>query len=199
AKYENPIPSREVILQLIQDSVGPITKEQIAEALGLTGEEDLEALRRRLVAMVRDGQLVSNRRDGYGTLDKMNLSKGRVIGHPEGFGFVATGEAQDIYLSSRQMRRVFDGDEVLVRISGQDRRGRPEGTIVEILSYNTSKLVGRYFVESGVNLVRPDNPRISQDIIVPPGAEGGASNGQMVLLEITRQPSKDLLPMGAVI
>lgn len=199
AKYENPIPSREVILGLIQNNVGPMTQDEIADALHLASEDDLEALRRRLVAMVRDGQLVSNRRDGYGTLDKMNLTKGRVIGHPEGFGFVAVGDGQDIYLSSRQMRRVFDGDEVLVRISGWDRRGRPEGSIVEIISQNTTKLVGRYFIESGLSFVRPDNPRISQDIIVPKEQDGGAESGQMVLVAITRQPSKDFLPSGQVI
>ncbi len=199
AKYENPIPSREVILALIQNHVGPMTREEVAEALDLHDEDALEALRRRMGAMVRDGQLASNRRGGFGTLDKMSLSKGRVIGHPEGFGFVACGESQDIYLSSRQMRRVFDGDEVLVRISGWDRRGRPEGSIVEVLSHNTSKVVGRYFVEGGVSFVRPDNPRLSQDIMVPREEDGGAASGQMVLAAITRQPSRDLLPTGRVI
>ena len=146
ARYDKPIPSRDVILDLVQNSVGPITRQEIAEALSLTDDDNLEALRRRLIAMVRDGQLISNRRGGYGTLDKMNLLKGRVVGHPEGFGFVSQGEDDDIYLSSRQMRRVFDGDEVLVRIAGWDRRGRPEGSLVEILSRNTRKIVGRFFV-----------------------------------------------------
>ncbi|MCK9503660.1 MAG: ribonuclease R [Porticoccaceae bacterium] len=199
AKYDKPIPSREVILELIQNNVGPMTQDEVAIALQLADDEDLEALRRRLVAMVRDGQLVSNRRDGYGTLDKMNLTKGRVIGHPEGFGFVAVGDGQDIYLSSRQMKRVFDGDEVLVRISGWDRRGRPEGSIVEVLNHNTSKLVGTYFVESGVSFVRPDNPRISQDILVPKDEDAGAASGQMVLVLVTRQPSKDMLPTGRIV
>jgi ribonuclease R len=97
--------------------------------------------------MERDGQVARNRADGYGTLDKLNLVKGRVIGHPEGYGFVSPLQAgeQDIYLSSRQMRRVFDGDIVLVRISGQDRRGRPEGTLVDVVERKTTELVGRTF------------------------------------------------------
>jgi len=199
AKYDKPIPSREVILDLIRSGKGPMIREEIAEALDLTDEDNLEALRRRLGAMVRDGQLVSNRRGGFGTLDKMNLIKGRVIGHPEGFGFVSSGNDDDIYLSSRQMRRVMDGDEVLVRIAGHDRRGRPEGSIVEVVAHNTSKLVGRYFLESGISFIRPDNPRISQDIIIPPDEHGGAENGQMVLALITQQPSKETLPKGRVI
>jgi len=197
-KYDKPIPSREFILELLNDSVGPLSHRELCEALDISDDDGIEALRRRLGAMVRDGQLASNRRGGYGTLDKMSLLKGRVIGHPDGFGFVATGEPQDVYLSSRQMRRVFDGDEVLVRISGYDNRGRPEGSIVEVVSHNTSKLVGRYFVESGVYFVRPDNPRIGQDIIIPPDQAGGAQSGQMVVVAITSQPSRQQLPMGRI-
>jgi len=199
SNYEKPIASREYILELLGKSVGPLTHEELCKVLKLRDDDSIEALRRRLGAMVRDGQLVSNRLGGYGTLDKMNLIKGRVIGHPEGFGFVSTGEPQDIYLSSRQMRRVFDGDEVLVRISGEDRRGRPEGSIVEVVAHNTEKLVGRYFVEGGMYFVRPDNPRISQDVIVPPEASGNASSGQMVLVAITSQPSRDHLPLGRIV
>ncbi|MEA3301623.1 MAG: ribonuclease R [Porticoccaceae bacterium] len=198
-KYDKPIPSREFILDLLRDSVGPLTHEELCEALAIRDEDGIEALRRRLGAMVRDGQLVSNRRGGYGTLDKMSLLKGRVVGHPEGFGFVVTGEPQDVFLSSRQMRRVFDGDEVLVRIAGHDHRGRPEGSIVEVLAHNTTKVVGRYFVESGLYFVRPDNPRISQDIIIPPENSGGATSGQMVLAAVTSQPSRQHLPMGRII
>jgi len=199
AKYENPIPSREFILDQLRASVGPLTQEELCAALGIAGDDGVEALRRRLGAMVRDGQLVRNRRGGYGTLDKMSLLKGRVVGHPEGFGFVVTGEPQDVYLTSRQMRRVFDGDEVLVRIAGYDQRGRPEGSIVEVVAHNTTKVVGRYFVESGIYFVRPDNPRISQDIIIPPENSSGAESGQMVVAAITHQPSRQHLPMGRVV
>ena len=195
-KYDKPVPSREFILDLLNDSVGPLSHRELCETLGIDDDDGIEALRRRLAAMVRDGQLASNRRGGYGTLDKMSLLKGRVVGHPDGFGFVVTGEPQDVYLSSRQMRRVFDGDEVLVRIAGHDHRGRPEGSIVEVVSHNTSKLVGRYFVESGVYFVRPDNPRIGQDIIIPPDQASGAQSGQMVVVAITSQPSRQHLPMG---
>src|SRR5690606_4444146 len=168
----------------------PLTHEELCEALAIRDEDGIEALRRRLGAMVRDGQLVSNRRGGYGTLDKMSLLKGRVVGHPEGFGFVVTGEPQDVFLSSRQMRRVFDGDEVLVRIAGHDHRGRPEGSIVEVLAHNTTQVVGRYFVEGGLYDVRPDNPRISQAIIIPPDNRVGATSVLIVLAAVTRQQSR---------
>ena len=200
ARYQRPVPSREFVLDYLHESVGPLTHEEICSGLQLTDDEQIEAMRRRLRAMERDGQIARNRADGYGTLDKLNLVKGRVIGHPEGYGFVTPlqGGEQDIYLSSRQMRRVFDGDIVLLRIAGWDRRGRPEGTLVDVVERKTKQLVGRYFCESGIHFVRPDNPRISQDILIPADQLCGASPGQIVLVDITEAPSRNSPPSGHI-
>ncbi|HCO59762.1 MAG TPA: ribonuclease R [Porticoccaceae bacterium] len=199
-RYENPIPSREFILDYLENSIGPLTHPELCRAFQLKTEEEIDALRRRLRAMERDGQAHRNRRGAYGALDKLNLVKGRVSGHPEGYGFVLSKGAEgDIFLSGRQMRQVLDGDEVLVRVAGHDRRGRPEGAIVEVVERRTERLVGRYFSESGIHFLRPDNPRISQDILIAPDAVGGARPGQFVLVEITRQPSKSAQPAGRVV
>ena len=200
AKYQRPIPSREFVLDYLHESVGPLTHSEICAALKLVDDEQVEAMRRRLRAMERDGQIASNRTGGYGTLDKLNLVKGRVIGHPEGYGFVTPiqGGDQDIYLSSRQMRRVFDGDIVLLRIAGWDRRGRPEGKLVDVVERKTQQLVGRYFCESGIHFVRPDNPRISQDILIPADQLSGAEAGQIVLVDITEGPSRNSPPTGRI-
>ena len=200
SRYENPIPSREYLLDLLRESVGPLTHKEICRELGLQDEDAVEALRRRLVAMERDGQAVRNRRNAYGTLDKMNLIKGRVVGNPQGFGFVIPAEGgDDLFLSSRQMRRVMDGDEVLVRLAGFDRRGRQEGSIVEVLERRNKTVVGRYFVESNVHFVRPENPRLVQDIVIPAGAGSNAESGQIVVVEITTQPDRNTMPAGKVI
>ena len=200
-KYENPIPSREVILDILEQSTGPLTGPQIAEILELHTPEQLEALRRRLIAMTRDGQIVGNRKDAYGKLDKMHLIRGRVQGHRDGFGFVVPAEGgEDIYLSNRQMRRIFDGDEVLVRLTNtRGFRGRSEGSIVEVLARNTHQLVGRFVAEHGVQLVRPDNPRVVQDIIIPPDEAGQATPGQFVVVEIIEYPNRNVLPKGRVV
>tara|TARA_E500000178_G_scaffold300722_1_gene309153 strand:+ start:352 stop:2760 length:2409 start_codon:yes stop_codon:yes gene_type:complete len=200
SKYQNPIPSREFMLDFLEHSVGPLTHEAICIALDLSDPEQVEAMRRRLNAMERDGQLARNRRGGYGTLEKLNLIKGRVIGHSEGFGFVSplSGEGEDIFLSSAQMRRVFDGDIVLVRVAGWDRRGRPEGSLVDIVERATQQLVGRYFRESGINFVRPDNPRISQDILISGDRPCPASPGQIVVVDILEPPTRNSLPVGFV-
>ncbi|WP_049630717.1 ribonuclease R [Cellvibrio sp. pealriver] len=199
-KYENPIPSREYILDLLDSSDQPVTHEQMCVMLKLTGEDQIEALRRRLIAMARDGQLISNRRDAYVRLDKIDVVRGRVQGHRDGYGFVIRADGgEDIYLHNRQMRKVFDGDEVLVRLSGEQYRGKEEGAIVDVLIRNTTQLAGRFFNEEGVQFVRPENPRITHDIMIPFGSYGGAKHGQIVVAEITQQPDKNRLPTGRVI
>lgn len=194
-RYANPIPSREFIIQYLEKQGRPATHEKLATAFGLnTGEdaeEQQEALRRRLRAMERDGQLMSNRRGAYGLIDKMNLVHGRVLGHKDGYGFVIPDDGgDDIFLSAYQMRAVFHNDRVLVRVAGIDNKGRREGSVAEILESNTHHLVGRFFSENGVAFVTPENKRITQDIIIPEGKQGAAQNGQIVMVSIIAQPSQ---------
>lgn len=197
-KYENPIPSREYILSILDKSKGPLNFDAITEQLQLTDDTALEALRRRLKAMERDGQIVCNRKGAYGKLDKMDLYRGRVQAHRDGYGFVLLEGSDDIYLSNRQMRRVFDGDEVLVRIVGRSFKGKKEGAIVEIIARNTQQIVGRFVADRGVHHVRPDNPRIIQDIFIPPDQVGDAKTGQFVVVDIIEYPGRDTVAKGAV-
>ena len=197
--YANPIPSREFILQLLDSSTGPMDYEQIVTHLNLVGDEPLEALRRRLNAMERDGQLVRNRKGGFGKIDKMDLIRGRVQGHRDGYGFVIPAEGgEDLYLSNRQMRKVFDGDEVLVRHANYGFKGRKEGAIVEVVSHNTQQVVGRLTMERGLVMVRPENPRIVQNIVIVPEGVNGAEEGQLVVVDIEEYPNRDSLPKGRV-
>jgi ribonuclease R len=200
-KYDNPIPSREFILDLMDKASGPVSHPALCEQLKLTDEDEVEALRRRLIAMARDGQLISNRKGDFARLDKTDLVRCRVQGHRDGYGFAVRldGAGDDIYLHNRQMRRVFDGDEVLVRLSGDSHRGKDEGTIAEVLVRNTEQLAGRFVTEDGIQFVRPENGRITQDVMIPPGAEAGAQAGQIVVAAITRQPDKNQVPVGKVI
>ncbi|MGN0920699.1 MAG: ribonuclease R [Cellvibrio sp.] len=199
-KYENPIPSREYILEILEAADYPVTHEQLCEMLNITEEEPVEAVRRRLIAMARDGQLISNRRDAFVPIGKIALIRGRVQGHRDGYGFLIPSEGgEDIYLHNRQMRRVFDGDEVLIRLSGELHRGKQEGAIVEVLTRNTERLAGRFFNEDGVQYVRPENPRITQDIIIPSDQAGGAVHGQIVVAAIMQQPDKNRVPVGRIV
>ncbi|MDH3561009.1 MAG: ribonuclease R, partial [Gammaproteobacteria bacterium] len=202
-RYESPIASREHLLELIAAADRPVDREGLGEILGIDTEEGIEALRRRLNAMTRDGQLVRNRRGCYAQAEQFDLVPGRIIAHPDGFGFLVPDDkgekGEDIYLSARQMRTVFHNDRVMVRITGKDRRGRLEGTIVEVLERNTKHVVGRFYRESGINTVVPDNKRVTHDIAVPDKHTRGAVHGQIVTVEIVEQPGKHAIPVGHVV
>ncbi len=200
ARYERPIISREFIMEHLQHSKVPLTIKSLAADFGITQESDLEALRRRLSAMERDGQLIRNRRGGYGIASKMDLVRGRIIGHADGYGFLVPDDGgDDVFLSARQMRSVLHGDRVIVQIVGVDRRNRREGKLVEVLERNTHELVGRFHLESGVGFVVPDNKRICQEIIVPSEKQGGARHGQIVVVAIVEQPGQHSQAVGTVI
>jgi ribonuclease R len=199
ARYDNPIPSREAILELLTAAEKPLDHNAIAQSLGLAEPEQVEALQKRLRAMERDGQLMVNRRGTYCLVDKMDLLHCRVQGHRDGYGFaMPLGEGDDIYLSARQMHFVLDGDEVLVQVTGEDRRGRLEGRVVEVLARKHKTVVGRYQEESGIGFVIPDNGRLTQQILIPPKEKGQARSGQIVTAEITDYPTRQLGAKGRI-
>lgn len=149
--------------------------------------------------MVRDGQLLCSRKGAFGLVNKMDLIKGRVQGHPDGFGFLIPEHGgKDYVLNHKQMRCCFHGDVVLVRKGGVDHRGRIEGIITEVLEQNTHELVGRFISEGGIGRVIPENRRISHDILIPPGDEGGAKEGDIVQAAIVEQPRFRRQPVGRV-
>lgn len=199
-KYPHPVPSRGYIRQVLEDEGVPVSLEDMVEEFQLDRAER-RGLVIRLKAMVRDGQLISNRRETYCLVDRLALVTGVVTAHRDGFGFVAPDreDAEDVYLSSRYMRELMHGDRVAVRSSGKDRRGRPEGSLVEVLERNTSSVVGKYIQERGVGFVLPENPRILHRILVPPDGVGRAKPGQVVLVELTAQPTRQTQPIGRVV
>jgi ribonuclease R len=199
-KYENPIPSRELILQLIEQQGKPLARKDIAAAFHLESEDDLEALRRRLRAMERDGQVLFNRGQQYCLVDNKNLIVGRVIGHADGFGFVRPDDgSDDLFLSPREMNPLLHNDRAMVRVAGVDKKGRREGAVVEILERNTHEIVGRLYKEDGFTYVVPDNKNIAQTVLIPKGGVGKAKQGQIVVAQITEQPTKLHQPMGRII
>lgn len=199
-KYDNPIPSREFILSILKQNNVPLTRKNIAKLIGIKGEEQQEALRRRLRAMERDGQLLRNRKGAYGVISKMNLISGRVMGHPEGYGFLIPDEGgEDLFLGEREMRIVLHGDRALARVTGVDRRGRKEGAIVEVTERANHHIIGRLIRDAGIFFLVPNNRRISQDILIPPEDLIGAKDNQIVEVEITEQPNKHRSPLGKVV
>ncbi len=189
-KYGNPIPSRELIIALLTDQGRPLTQKSIQKAFALVEDEQVEALRRRLRAMERDGQVLKNRKQCFCLVNSQDLIVGRVIGHPEGFGFLRPDDAtEDLYFSPREMKALMHNDRVVAQIVTIDRRGRREGSVVEILERLTSQVVGRIILDAGVAFVIPNNKKINQDIIIPQSEINGALHEQIVVAALIEQPN----------
>jgi ribonuclease R len=198
--YENPVPSREFILQTLIDLAVPSTYEEVCAALHVDDEDRTEGVRRRLIAMARDAQIDSNRgRQTYFPLDPKKITTGILQGHKDGYGFLLREDGDDVYISNNQMRKAFHGDKAMVRITGTDRRGRLEGQIAKVLEHNTTQIVGRYFEQSGgFGVVRPDSKRVSHEIVIAEKDRNGAKHDQFVNVDIIQQPRPGEMITGRV-
>ncbi|MDO9052515.1 MAG: ribonuclease R [Gallionella sp.] len=177
----------------------PMIEDELLDMLLIKRDEE-ELFSRRLRAMERDGQIMRNRKRAICVMDKLDLVKGKVQGHPDGFGFLIPEDGSpDMFLSEKEMHQVLNGDVVMVRQAGVDRRGRPEAKIVEVLERANNKVVGRLYEEHGIQFVVAENRRITQDILVAAGQTGGAKTGQVVMLEIIKHPDKHAQPIGRIV
>ncbi|TWI04894.1 ribonuclease R [Luteimonas cucumeris] len=200
-RYENPIASREAILQLLAAADGPLSADALAEQLQLTAADRFDALGKRLAAMVRDGQLLQNRKGAYVPAQRMDLIAGTVIANPDGFGFLRpdSGAGDDLFLPPFEMRKAMHGDRVLASVTGMDRRGRREGAIVEVLERRLNRLIGRFTLESGISYVVPDDRRIQRNVQIPSDARLDARHGQLVVCEIVQPADSHRPPIGRVL
>lgn len=202
SQYETPLPSRELILKVLTEQGVPMALDAIYEALEIADEEK-EIFSRRLNAMERDGQIMRNRKDLLCLPEKIEAIAGVVHGHPDGFGFLIPDDkskhSEDLFLSNKEMQQVMHGDRAMVRVSGLDRKGRPEGKIVEVLERANDTVVGRVMQGQGVTIVAAEDKRINQDILIPYHLDMGAKVGQVVIVQMTEQPSKNAHPMGKVV
>ena len=154
---------------------------------------------RRLTAMERDGLIRLDAGGRYQLLNQSGFILGRVSSHIDGYGFLIPDEGgDDIFLPENEMRKVLHGDRVRVRVVGADRRGRSEGTIVEVVSRANTHVIGRLLNENGTWVIAPEDRRINQDIIVA-GTPGKAKAGQIVSVELVEQPSRYTQPIGKVV
>lgn len=199
-KYENPIPSREFILEHLKQRQQPAYFDELASELKLSDDEHLFALKKRLRAMERDGQLLFNKSKRYGLVDDLDLHKGTVIGHREGYGFLKMDKGgPDWFIPQFEMKRLLHGDVVLASMSDFSSKDKIEARVVRVLEPRSEAIVGRYFKDYALGVVVPDDSRISQDIVIPPGNENGARHGQVVLTAIEQRPSKRINAVGKVL
>jgi len=203
SRYDTPIPSREMVLNTMSEQGAPLSIEQLYILLEIS-EDEREIFNKRLNAMEREGQIIKNRKGALCIVDKLDLIAGVVQGHPDGFGFLIPDDktkcnGEDLFLSPKEMSQVMHGDRAMVRMSGLDRRGRPEGKLVEVLERRTQKLVGRVIQASGVTIVAAEDKRINLDILIPYHLDMNAKTGQVVMVELTEQPAAHAQPMGKIV
>jgi len=190
--------SRETILAALAHARGPLTPQELKERVN--ADANGATFASELAELEREGRVIRNRAGLLLVAARANLISGQVQGHRDGFGFLLRDDrAQDLVLPEHEMSKVLHGDRVLARVSGQDRRGRPEGEIVEVIERRTNRLVGRFLNEGGATIVAPEDQRIAHDILVPPGAVLNAEHGQVVVVEIVQQPQRHVQPVGSVV
>jgi ribonuclease R len=191
------IPSREEILGILRKASEPQDIDTLAASLHVKSEE-LEGLTRRFNAMERDGQIKQDRAGKYQLAHTTSFIEGRVSSHRDGYGFLIPDDgSEDLFLPEKEMQKVLNGDRVQARMNGTDRRGRPEGSIVEVVSRANTHVIGRLLNENGAWIVAPEDKRIGQDILLS-GSPGKAKAGQVVSLELTEQPSRYSQPVGKI-
>jgi len=178
----------------------PMRADELAIALGVAGDAERDAFEGRLAAMTREGQLMTNRKGQLCVVAKLDLVTGKVQGHPDGFGFLIPDDGgPDVFLGPKEMHKALHGDRATVRLIGVDKRGRPEGAIVDVVERANREIVGRVYEERGIWYLVAENKRISQDILIPPDMRGKAKPGQVVVAELVEQPSVHREAMARIV
>lgn len=198
-KFNTIIPEREEILTTLKKLKKPATFELLVEELTLSAHEQQEAFHRRLRAMERDGQIIFTRKKCYTLPEKLDLIKGTVIAHRDGYGFLYIGGGKpDLFIPYDQMQKVIHGDEVLVQQLHSDKKERTGIRIVRILKEAKSTIIGRYFIEEGIGFVIPDDNHISFDILVPQEKNMNAESGSIVVVELLQRPHRRIKALGQI-
>jgi len=196
--------SSDQVLALMRERVHhPASMRELLQVLKVL-KDDHTSFKRHVKSLVASGDLIQIRGNRFGLPEKMDLYVGRLQTNPAGYGFVTPERplesgGGDIYISNQHLDEALHGDRVVVRIERIKEGGRAEGRIIRILERRTGSLVGRYDRDdSGMGHVAPFDRRVLMDIFVPPGQEGAASPGEMVIVELTRWPVANRGAIGRV-
>lgn len=199
-KYDKPIASRELILEYLEKKGRAVSFKNLEKRFTANDSQRTDALRRRLGAMVRDGQLLANRRGSYVIAQQLDLVAGRVDIARDGYGFLIPDKkgADDIFLPAREVSALMPGDRVLVRPIKKPGERKVHGVVAEVIERCRTKVVGRYLEEKGICLVSPLDRRIPQDVIVQ-RVEVMPLPGEYVLVELLAQPGKRQQSIGRIV
>jgi len=198
-KYENPVASREFLLETLANAATALSFLEICEIVNANDEDSRIGIQRRLRAMEREGQVKFTREKKYEVQKQSELVSGRVIGHRDGFGFLKhSATEKDYFIHQAQMQTLLHDDLVEGTISGTDRRGRTEFRANRVIEPRQEPIVGRYYTEQGLGLVIPDDNRLSHEIIIPKEHTNGARQGCVVVVEIVQRPNRKTNAVGKI-
>ncbi|TWT00221.1 ribonuclease R [Planomicrobium sp. CPCC 101079] len=183
-----------------EDAYKPLTVQEIEEQFGFDDADEFKELVKTLVRLEEKGLLVRSRSNRYGVPERMNLMRGRFIGHAKGFGFVAPEEAgmDDVFIPPNEVNGAVNGDTVMIRISEGSSGDRREGAIIRILERGTTKVVGTFQDNRGFGFVVSDDKKMNIDIFIAKENTLGAVDGHKVVVEITEWPNGHKSATGMV-
>jgi len=197
------ITKMEIIQFMEQNEQRPVSLRRLLAALKVDGKDRPE-MKYLLQELIASGQIIRIKGGNYGLSQKMNLVAGHIKAHPSGYGFVIPDdEGQvDIFISPEGMREAFDGDKIMARVDRVDRSGRRSGSIIRILERAHKSLIGRYEKTRHTAFVVPNDPSLTQDILIPKMTKENKGlkpqNGQLVMVEILEYPTKYRNPTGRI-
>src|SRR5713226_2612426 len=198
AERGESVDQRREILRELERAGAPLTPEEIAQRLRVqrSARREFDA---GIAALVRAGDVVQNRAGALLVAKRIALVAGRIEGHADGHGFLVPDDGgAPVFLAAAEMRQLMHGDRAAVLVTAFNHRGRPVGSVVEVLERANRRIVGRLHAEHGVLFVVPEDRRIAHDILVPAADAGKAKAGQVVTVELVAQPSAHAQPIGRV-
>ncbi|WP_104470063.1 ribonuclease R [Acinetobacter indicus] len=199
-RYDNPIPSRTLILESIEKLQQAQSHADLVEYFEIADQKSIDALSHRLIAMVRDGQLM---KDGF----KFQLAaeqpthEATVYINSKGLGSAHIDGQNDILLPERELRLVFNGDRVKVRQTSVDRKGKAWGFITEVQQRRVKQIIGKLSMYDGEYFIQPGNPNSHQPVTLEKElVEHAKLNlGDSVRVAIDDYPSREEFATGHVV
>lgn len=193
-----PVPTEKIIEYLRTTAGRPLKAKELAKGLGVANR-DYREFRERLIELEREGRLYRARSQRYAVPERINLLVGRLQTIRGGAGFVIPEDGgKDLYVPAHGMDSAVDGDKVVARVEHQRRGKRREGSIVKVLERARERVVGVYNPARNFGFVVPEDRRLTRDIFIPPGHEGKAGEGDVVVVRITDWGNHHLGPTGEI-
>ncbi len=199
-RYDNPIPSRILIQKTIEQLQAPQSHADLVEHFEIQDQKSIDALNHRLIAMVRDGQLV---KDGFKfqLVADLPTYEATVYINTKGMGIAQIDGQDNLYLPERELRLVFNGDRVRVRQTSTDRKGKAWGFITEVIQRRVKQIIGQLKMYEGEYFIQPSMPNQHQPITLEKELIDHAkiNLGNMVRVAIDDYPTREEFSTGHIV